>query len=313
MFERMLLESVVRSNTDGGAATPLPASTSVDPNPSADADFDMPLDDDLDSIDVGPSADAGSGAGHGGSGEALGVQPVAPAPLSPTAPAQPIPATTVAQPAPQAPAQPGPQPSPQAPAQPAQTGEAGQAAGQPKDFLTQLSESREAMVEALTERFAISEEDAELLQTQPEAVLPRMAANIMFEAISSVHKQIQEFVPSIIERHMKVMKAQMEAENAFYEKWPGLKGLDEEKSTRLNGIIKAYNAANPNQPRERRIEEIGALAHQIMGIPLPVAAAPPKRPKAAPPFQPANGGLPGTAQTAVDDDPWAGFDLPNSG
>ena len=306
MFERMLLESVVRSNTDGGAAPPLPASTGVDPNPGADADFDMPLDDDLDSIDVGPSADVG--AAGSGAPEALGGVPAAPA--SPTAvpAAQPIPATTVAQPAQPAPGQ---QPSPQ-PAQPAPA--AGQQGGEaaPKDFLTQLSESREAMVDALSERFAISEEDAELLQTQPEAVLPRMAANIMFEAISSVHKQIQEFVPSIIETHMKVMKAQMEAETAFYEKWPGLKGLDAEKTSRLGGIIKAYNAANPNQPRDRRIEEIGALAHQIMGIPVPVAAAPKRKP-AQQAFQPANGGLPGTAQTAVDDDPWAGFDLPNSG
>lgn len=312
MFERMMHEAMLRSNTDGGAAAPLPAAEGVDPNPTADADFDMPLDDDLDSIDVGSAAAPNEGAASGGAPGALGGVPAAPAPAATPAPVQ---QTQPAQPAPGAPqaAPAGPQQNPQGTPQASQVAQQ-PAAEQPEpgDFLGQLAQHREAMVEALSERFAISEEDAELLQTQPEAVLPRMAANIMFEAISSVHKQIQEFVPAIIEQHMRVQKAQAEAENAFYSRWPALKGLDGEKFARLSGIIKAYNTSNPQVPRERRIEEIGAIAHQVLGIPIQPVAAAPKR-GATPAFRPANGGLPGNAQsTAGEVDEWAGFDLPNS-
>lgn len=307
------------SNVDGAGA---PASTGHENgalSSAADDDFDMPIGDDLDSIDLGGSGSEGGGADAGAPGSLAGVPPasppsvpqVQPVPGSPTGSAPPVSPQATPTPAPQTQQptqgqQPTPPSAPQAP-------EA--AAGPPPDFLTLLAQHRDAVVDELTSRFTIREEDIELLQTQPEAVLPRLAANVLYQAIESAHRQIMEYAPAVIDRHIAITNAQRDAETAFYEKWPGLKGLEPGKHQELRKIIQTYVQVNPQATQEQRISAIGAMAHQVLGIPLPASPAQGGRKKAAAAFTPAVSSLPGSAQPQgnSEEDQWAGFELPNTG
>lgn len=202
-------------------------------------------------------------------------------------------------------AQPEPQPGPQSAEQPA---------AEPQDFLGALEQNRQAVEQELAQRFQLSEDDIAEFETSAEVAIPKLAGRILYEAISSVHKQIASFTPQIVQQTVQASETQRNAESQFYDKWPALRGLDQSQSETLHRISSAYVQANPQLPLATRIEHIGMMAHQALGIPLPQAApapqpAPQRRPQ--PSFTPAVSALPGTASpNEAESDPWAGFTLP---
>lgn len=308
---------VLRSPDEGGAAAPLPEPSGVDSSPAAngaDGEFDLPLgDDDLDSVTI-PDEGAGAIPAVSPAAPAVSVVPpqtAAPAPTAPTVPAVP-PAPVPAAQVPQA----GPQPSPAPAAQPA-AAPAGEPA-QDQSFLDQWSAAEGQIVNDLAQRFQLSAEDVELLQAQPEAVLPQMAARVLYQAIASVHRQLEEFGPRMVEQYVRQSDAYKKNENDFFSMHPGLKTMTEEQKASVGAIAKVYRQMNPNASRDDVMKSVGLLAHQKFGIPIPAVvppAQPPARPGAKRTFQPAAsaapmGAIPGLG---AQDDPWAGFTTPNSG
>jgi hypothetical protein len=294
----------LRSPDEGGAS--LPAPSGVDTSASgSDADFDMPLgDNDLDTVIV-----PDEGAGASPTPSPTGVVESAALPQA----AAPAPSPQPQVSAPTAP--PGPQVSPAQAAQPASAQNPAEQS-QELSFAEQWAQGEESLISSLAERYAISEADAEMLATNPEQVLPRLAARVLYDAIASVHKQLSEFGPQMIQGHMARIEGNRKNEADFFNLNPGLKDITEEQKEAIGQIALLYRKMNPQASREQVLKDVGLLAHQKFGIAFqnaqPQAAKPPK---ANGSFRPAASvlGAGAVPQSGASDDPWAGFDNPNSG
>lgn len=285
-------------------------------NGGDETNFDIPEGDDLDSIEIpaeeAPStpAEPVSGAPGGGAPPAAGASPSPPS--SPTTPV----AVAGAPPPPVPPS--GGQQAPQAPAVAAPAAPApaeGPPPVAPQTFEQAFESNRVALEQHIASTIlAINDADRDELATSADTFIPKYAAKVLSTAISSVHRQIQQFVPSMvaegIQSYLAAEKANASAEEQFFSKWPSLKGQDE----KFEPLLRAFITANPKASRESVIDSVGIMAHQALGIPFPVPGPPakPAKAKTPPPFVPAGGGLPGNAVSQPVDE-WAGFGLPNSG
>lgn len=313
--KRNLLQDEAESTTSSSASTPAPATPAtpapepkvespapevVDPGEttSTTLEDDAGADSPVDWAAMSDTEDDGDGAEP---------QPAAPA-AKPTAPA---PTPAAAQPAPAAaPAtepKPGEAPQPPAaatppkpaetPAKPAET----PAAPQPQKTPEQLAAEQKVADEArqkeeeryftsLTEYYKIPEDMIAKLPTEPENVLPYLAARVHQAVARDTIRILSEMVPQQITAVTNATRAEAESKKAFYDRWPGL-AQHEDKVLKAGQL---FRQLNPTATPQEAIERIGQTVHAALGIPLPaapggspVAAAPQP---AAPAFQPAGGG-----------------------
>lgn len=193
-----------------------------------------------------------------------------------------------------------------------------------------LASEKDALVEKWAEMFfALSQEESEALATTPEQVLPKLAARILFQAVSAMSGQIKQFVPQMIGGHLQTSAKYGEAQEQFFASWPGLKGKD---TNVISHAISAVKQAFPKLSRTEVISKAGEMSAIMLGLSADLARGGAKAPSAgtksgengsarvvAPPFRPsgagsAHGTSAGNGHIAHgEDDPFAMFDLPNSG
>lgn len=209
------------------------------------------------------------------------TQPTAPTatpPVSPQTPPAvspaPAPATTpVANPTPTAPV-PGPS-SPEPVSTPPETG---------------LDEAREKFVTDLSGQFQLSADDADKLITNPNEVLPKMAARVVATAYEAIMRTLGAQLPMMLETYQAGTRLKNEVETEFFSAWPALK----EHGSVVENIGRAYRAGNPSATKDEAIRAIGAMAMVSLGLPLsptaPQPPAPQAPPTSLPPHAPVVGG-----------------------
>lgn len=252
-----------------------------------------------------------------------------PSPASATPPAAPAapPAATpppAAQPAATAPPNPAqaqpPQPTPPAatPPAPAQQTTAAPDMRNPQTVADLMASQRDQIVQGLAaQAYAISPEVAEGLATEPEKHIPQLMAQVHYNVAQALMTQMATFIPHMLQQHSTVQAKQREYEDAYFEKWPGLKG---HKKEAMEGV-RMFRRQYPQASIEDVIAKAGAMTHALLGIPVgPAPAAPsaqngnrggtpvlPPRATAAP-FVPAGATPPPAIATQPPaDDPWAGL------
>lgn len=145
----------------------------------------------------------------------------------------------------------------------------------------------------LEKMYAIDEADAQALQTEPEMVLPKMAARMHMDITRTILASVQAMLPDFMQNHQQVVSADQQARTAFYTANPD---LTEHEASVLK-VAQMFRAANPNAPRDVAIKTIGEMTRMALGIvPAPTNAPPPtgtasqQEPPAAKPFMPSRGG-----------------------
>ena len=189
-----------------------------------------------------------------------------PAKTVPSAPAEPLPATPVStaqtvQPLaqPTVVVQPAVQATEQTPA----------AVATPSNVAPAVDtkELRAQEVSRLEGFYALDEENARLVLTEPEKVFPKLAAslhmNVVDSVISAVFARLPEAVKSIQSREI----ASKSNEDAFYSEWPELK--DKKYEQAVWQTVAAYRSLNPNASREDLIKAAGLQAMIQLRLPLP--------------------------------------------
>lgn len=151
------------------------------------------------------------------------------------------------------------------------------------------SERMRATQTALEERYKLSEQDAQLLMTEPEKVLPKLAAALVMDTVQVVLAQQAKMLPQAIMQTVSRQQQIQEGEDSFYKEWPDLK----QHNDVVLRIGRAYRSMYPQATREQFIREVGAQA--AIALRLPIDPATGKRVVAAPaattrPFQPPRGG-----------------------
>lgn len=144
----------------------------------------------------------------------------------------------------------------------------------------QIEAFRTQVLDGLAKAYAVSPEDAAALQLEPEKVLPKLAANVHAQIYSQIMTEINQRAPAIVEQVMRSQTAAQKAEEAFYGRWPQLRG-HEEHVTRAAMI---YRQMSPQTGLNEAIEATGRMVHAALGIPYEGAqAAPPPPPPPPPP------------------------------
>lgn len=231
-----------------------------------------------------------------------------PAPTPAAAPAAPAPQAAPAPP-PQAPAppsvagevKPGSQPPPapaaapggQQPPAPAQP--TAPAVKTPEQIAAEQAAATKAKEErfgTLVKQYTLPDDLAARLPTEPEQVLPYLAAKVHEHVMAQVEQMVAQSLPTQIQQTMEFTRRNEEAKSAFYKAWPTLNPEEHHDKVMMVGAL--FRQLNPTATREEAIKRIGRVVHESLGINLPPEAAPVAPPKppvpAAQPFRPAGGG-----------------------
>jgi hypothetical protein len=155
---------------------------------------------------------------------------------------------------------------------------------------------------ALEKSYALPAEQATQLLTEPEVVLPKLAAQVHQAVAEQVLAQIQHMLPQAVTQISAAQVRESEAKQAFYGRWPELQGY--EQQVLAAGAM--FRQINPAAPKEQAIEAIGTLAMQALGLQRAQQQAAPA-PSAAPipkPFQPAGMGASGVRPQAPPPTVW---------
>lgn len=200
------------------------------------------------------------------------------------------PSPTPAQAAPQQTVQSAPpQPPQEPPAQPTQT----------------YAEWRGKQLEGLTKFYAFDEETSAKLLTEPEVVLPQLAAKLHMEVVEHVMRSVQSAIPQWMHGYVEQRSREESAEKLFYEANPDLKDPSYRNAVLQMGL--AYRQLNPNAPAEEAVKVIGNMVRSSLGL---TPATPVQQAPAAPQptprvFTPARGGGGGAVQAPSVSNPWA--------
>ncbi|HYE38148.1 hypothetical protein [Methylocaldum sp.] len=176
--------------------------------------------------------------------------------------------------------------------QPAQT---------PEQVAQELEAARTTYFNELVQAYQILPEDAARLQTEPENVLPVLAARVQMQVLDAVFSTLPQRVHAMIGHHIQATEREKAAESDMFTAYPALK----EHRDAVLRVGAMYRAANPKATRQEAMKAIGDYCVQMLGLQAPAAAAPaPAAP--ANPFVPAQSSGAGTAPPAPDE--WAFLD-----
>jgi len=285
-LESLLAEAESSTTTSAGNSAPAaaPAAPAADNAgaPAAPVDAGGGKDEDwgnLSQDEDGGEAPAGKPARPAMKPAPAAAKPVAapiPAATAPQAVATP-PAPVVAAPKPgeAAPAAPAAQPGqPPAPAQPAKPAEAPAAVETPEAKAARVQAERTAsdkkLNDDLVNYYKIPDEWSARLATEPELVLPQLAARLHQTVLESVRNMLDQGVPQVVQGLMHVQQRESAAKAEFYKRWPTLSKYEEQvlQAGRLFGQL------NPTATPEERIERIGKIVSESLGIPIAPIAMP---------------------------------------
>lgn len=149
-----------------------------------------------------------------------------------------------------------------------------------------VQQAREQWLQQLANRYALPDGMVEKLAEEPQTVLPQLAAAVHAQAIEEAVRYGQQVLPQMVEQTIRQRQMYEQAHNAFFSRWPNLRGQD----ALVTQVAVAYRAANPQASVEDSIDKIGRLSMAYLGISPPDPAAPPA-PAPLPPAVPPRPGV----------------------
>lgn len=162
--------------------------------------------------------------------------------------------------------------------------------------------------DGLVKQYTLPEDMAARLPTEPEQVLPFLAAKVHEHVMAQVEQMVAQQLPNQIHQSMEMQRREVEAKSAFYKAWPTLNEKEHHDKVMMVGAL--FRQLNPTASAEQAIERIGQVVHAALGMQLParggngqqpVAPPPPVAAPAARPFTPAGGSGGARVAPAPDD------------
>lgn len=290
-FEEAGSESSFVDTTGGAPAVGEPAGESTDSDVNwgdLDNEFSASDNEGFETVVEGDNEVVGEPA------PAVPASEPAPAPAQAPAPAA-TPTPTVPPFAPAVPPSSTPTPAPSAPA------------GEPSPQPNYQEWRANKEVELAEKTYSINDEDAAKLLTEPETVLPRMAARMHMEVMENAMRAVQAMIPQMMRQVQNTERVENSAKNLFAEKNPDL--VDPKLEPVILELGMVYRRVNPSTPADVAAVAIGNLVRASLGMVAPQPAGVPPGVVAAPmttpavPFTPARGGS-GVTSLPPSNDVW---------
>jgi hypothetical protein len=172
----------------------------------------------------------------------------------------------------------------------------------------QHAQVRDTVRQQIASSYQLTPDRALMMATEPERVLPDMAADITLNAYEATVATLQQQMPQIIAEHPQI-RAQMaqvvqgtiqqmfavhQAENDFFTVNQDLRQVPKHEIDRISALYIQANRGNPGLTRDIATREIGILVRNMLGM-SPSTNAPannaPQPPAAQPPYQNGNGNI----------------------
>jgi hypothetical protein len=115
-----------------------------------------------------------------------------------------------------------------------------------------------------TKDYALSPEDAVALQTEPEVVLPQIAARLHMQVLEHATALMGNLLPGMVERHANYHAREHEAKNLFTQVNPDL--ADEKYIPVIFQLGQAYRQVNPTASAQEASKAIGLMVRNALGI-----------------------------------------------
>lgn len=164
--------------------------------------------------------------------------------------------------------------------------------------------------DALSKQYVLSEEQADLLVTDPNKVVPQLLAQMHMNVLSHALRMVQESLPQQFTQHTERALAEQKLNDQFSAAFPDLSLSDKEVNQAVTQAVALVKTQMPKATMEEKIQRVGALTRALLGKPAPTAQAvqqPVSRPAAPQPVSPSRTAPASRSSTAPAKDQWAGL------
>lgn len=164
--------------------------------------------------------------------------------------------------------------------------------------------------DALSKQYVLSEEQADLLVTDPNKVVPQLLAQMHMNVLSHALRMVQESLPQQFTQHTERALAEQKLNDQFSAAFPDLSLSDKEVNQAVTQAVALVKTQMPKATMEEKIQRVGALTRVLLGKPAPTAQAvqqPVSRPAAPQPVSPSRTAPASRSYTAPAKDQWAGL------
>ena len=164
--------------------------------------------------------------------------------------------------------------------------------------------------DALSKQYVLSEEQADLLVTDPNKVVPQLLAQMHMNVLSHALRIVQESLPQQFTQHTERALAEQKLNDQFSAAFPDLSLSDKEVNQAVTQAVALVKTQMPKATMEEKIQRVGALTRALLGKPAPTAQAvqqPVSRPAAPQPVSPSRTAPASRSSTAPAKDQWAGL------
>lgn len=154
--------------------------------------------------------------------------------------------------------------------------------------------------------YKLSDDLAAQLMTEPETVLPKLAAQLHMAVTEAVLHSVNNSLPSVLNSIQSTQSAEQKAFEMFSSVNPDL--VDPKYSESILKIGTMYRQVNPNATPDEAVKVIGNMVRTALGLQAPAVPAATSTPPPAPtttPFVPTRGGGGGVSTGTPVNNPWA--------
>jgi len=131
---------------------------------------------------------------------------------------------------------------------------------------SQLKQLRETWVTDLAQNYQLSEQDKEAMLTEPEKVLPNLAARIVADAVdmavNSTRGMLVQAMPGLVQHQLQARDASTSGEKKFFDAWPELT----EHREVVERTLSLYRQVNPKATLEEAVKVVGPQAWVAAGL-----------------------------------------------
>lgn len=158
----------------------------------------------------------------------------------------------------------------------------------------------------LQKQYAISDEDADAILTDPKVVLPKLMANMHLAMLQQVGQLMQQMTPSLVQQQVHTVNTTQERLKAFSAKYPDLVSPENQEITVQ--AVRLVKQLHPKATFEELMEKAGPVAYSLLGKAQAPAPASTKQTAAkVKPHIPAKQTTSAPAKPATPSDPTEAF------
>lgn len=164
--------------------------------------------------------------------------------------------------------------------------------------------------EALSKQYVLSEEQADLLVTDPNKVVPQLLAQMHMNVLSHALRMVQESLPQQFTQHTERVLAEQKLNDQFSAAFPDLSLSDKEVNQAVTQAVALVKTQMPKATMEEKIQRVGALTRVLLGksaLTEQAVQQPVSRPAAPQPVSPSRTAPASRSYTAPAKDQWAGL------